>query len=101
MEFHTGRRFQCVVDIVAAGLNGGELRGGDATDLALLFCCIMGQHINVLARLPHPAAALTAARADALVDAFLHGCGAGRRAAFEIPPLSQVSSKPACLLPRR
>lgn len=88
MEVHTARRFQTVVEIIAAGLKDGELRGGGATSLALLFCCIMDQHINVLARRPDAAAMLTAARADALVDAFLHGCGAGRRGALEIPELS-------------
>ncbi|MEZ5302781.1 MAG: TetR/AcrR family transcriptional regulator [Verrucomicrobiales bacterium] len=88
MEIHTARRFQCVVEIVTAGLNDGELRGGDPTSLALLFCCILDQHINVLARLPDPATFLTAERAVALVDAFLHGCGTGRLSAFDIPKMS-------------
>jgi AcrR family transcriptional regulator len=91
MEAHTARRFAQVLGIVAAGLDAGELRGGDAAAVALLFCCIMDQHINVLARLPNAAALLTAARADALVDAFLHGCGGGKRTAFELPALALSS----------
>jgi AcrR family transcriptional regulator len=88
MEDHTARRFGAVVEIIAAGLADDELRGGDAPSLALLFCSIMDQHINALTRLPHGPALLTAARADALVDAFLHGCGAGHRVALYLPELS-------------
>jgi AcrR family transcriptional regulator len=87
MEFHTGRRFGAVVEIMRAGISAGELRGGDATSLALLFCCIMDQHINVHSRQSTAAATLTAERADALVGAFVHGCGAGRRASFLIPEI--------------
>jgi AcrR family transcriptional regulator len=85
MEGHTTRRFGAVVEIIAAGLADDELRGGDAPSLALVFCSIMDQHINALTRLPHGPALLTAARADALVDAFLHGCGTGRRMDFKLP----------------
>ena len=87
MEGHTARRFGAVVEIIAAGLRDGELRGGDAPSLALLYCSIIDQHINALTRLPQGPALLTTARADALVDAFLHGCGTGRRAAFRLPPI--------------
>jgi TetR/AcrR family transcriptional regulator len=79
MNAHTGRRFSAVVEITTAALEDGELRGGDPTSLALLFCCIMDQHINILARLPDAGNLLTAERADALVGAFLHGCGTSAR----------------------
>ena len=85
MDAQTSRRFAAVTEIMSAGLAGGELRSGDAASLALFFCCVLDQHINILARLPNAAALLTAARADALVDAFLHGCGTARRSAFELP----------------
>jgi len=88
MDGHTSRRFAQVVRVMQDGLDDDELRGGDAPSLALLFCCLMDQHINILARLPRAAALLTPARADALVDAFLHGCGAGKRSAVLLPPLT-------------
>ena len=87
MDGHTSRRFDAVVAIMTTSLSSGELRGGDATTLALLFCCIMDQHINLLARMPNASALLTADRADALVDAFLHGCGTGQRKPFMLPAL--------------
>ena len=87
MEEHTARRFGAVVKIMRAGLAAHELRGGEAPALALLFCAILDQHINVLARLPAAAALLTAERAHALVDAFLHGCGTTKRSARALPAL--------------
>ena len=100
MDGHTARRFAQVVRVMQAGLAAGELRGGDAPALALLFCCIMDQHINVLARLPQGAALLTSARADALVEAFLHGCGAARRSTLALPPLAMRLRKAARALAR-
>jgi len=88
MEEHTGQRFRTVVKIVAEGLSDGELRGGDASSVALLFCCLIDQQINVLARLPNASALLTTARADALVDAFLHGCGTMPRRTFMLPEIT-------------
>jgi TetR/AcrR family transcriptional regulator len=87
MDGHTSRRFAAMVGIVSAGLDRGELRGGDAASVALLFCCVLDQHINLLARLPAASALLTNARADALVDAFLHGCGTARRSSFNLPEI--------------
>jgi TetR/AcrR family transcriptional regulator len=88
MADHTARRFAQVVRVMQDGLARGELRGGDAPALALVFCCLMDQHINALTRLPNPSTWLTAERADALVSAFLHGCGSAARGAVALPPLS-------------
>jgi AcrR family transcriptional regulator len=87
MEAHTARRFGSVVEIMRGGLDSGELRGGDASSLALVFCCLMDQHINALTRLPNGPALLTPDRADAILDAFLHGCGTTRRGPVSLPPL--------------
>jgi len=87
MEGHTARRFGSVVNIMRGGLESAELRGGDASSLALLFCCLMDQHINALTRLPNGPALLTPDRADAILDAFLHGCGTTRRGPVSLPPL--------------
>lgn len=87
MNSRTSRRFHRIAEITADALHSGELRGGDPASLALLFCCIMDQHINVLARMPEASALLSAERADALMDAFLHGCGKKPRVALRLPPL--------------
>ncbi|MBC7965158.1 MAG: hypothetical protein H7Z17_04450, partial [Fuerstia sp.] len=84
MEDHTARRFAQVLRVMNEGLAAGELRGGDAAGLALVFCCLMDQHFNILARLPNAAALLSPDRADALlsrdradalVATFYDGCG--------------------------
>lgn len=95
MDGHTSRRFAAVVGIVAAGLDRGELRGGDAASVALLFCCVLDQHINLLARLPAASALLTTGRADALVDAFLHGCGTARRSGVNLPGIRISEEMPS------
>lgn len=82
------RRFQVIVQVVQEGLAAGELHGGDAESLALLFCSIMDHHVHLLAASPSPQALLSEARADALLDAFLHGVGAGRNKTCAIPPLT-------------
>ncbi|MEO8350683.1 MAG: TetR/AcrR family transcriptional regulator [Chthoniobacteraceae bacterium] len=97
MDGHTARRFAQVVRVMQGGLADDALRGGDAPAHALLFCCIMDQHINVLARFPNAAALLTPALADALVDAFLHGCGTGRRSTVLLPPSSLGTIFPATI----
>jgi AcrR family transcriptional regulator len=88
MEEHTAQRFGQVVEIVVKGLAVGEMSPGDPAAIALLFCCVMDQHINILARTPNASQLLTAERADALVDAFLHGCGAKKRQPYSLPSLT-------------
>lgn len=78
MDGHTSRRFSQVMRVMQDGLDANALRGGDATALALLFCCIVDQHINIVARLAHGATLLTTDRADSLIDAFLNGSGTRR-----------------------
>jgi len=86
IEIHTARRFAQIHRVMTDGVASGELRGGDASSLALVFCCLMDQHINILSRFPNAATLLTQERADSLVATFLHGCGTSRRQTFELPP---------------
>lgn len=81
-------RFLIVREVMQDGLDAGELEGGDADSLALIFCCLMDQHIHTLSRLPKPKKLLTPALADSLVDVFLHGLGTGKRSRVSLPPFS-------------
>jgi hypothetical protein len=78
-------RFMIVHQVMQNGLDAGELEGGDAASLSLIFCCIMDQHINVLVRTPKPKKRLTRELADSLVDAFLYGLGSGKRSRVSLP----------------
>lgn len=68
-------RFSMIQQVMQEGLDSGELKGGDASVLALAFCCLMDQHINILSRLPRPRKHLTPEFADWLVGLFLSGAG--------------------------
>ena len=81
-------RFMIVHQVMQDGLDAGELVGGDAASLSLIFCCIMDQHINVLVRMPKPKKRLTPELADSLVDVFLHGLGSGKRSRVSLPPFA-------------
>jgi AcrR family transcriptional regulator len=81
-------RFLIVRQVMQDGLDAGELEGGDAASMSLIYCCIMDQHINVLARLPNPRKRLTTELADSLVGVFLHGVGSGNRVRPTMPPFS-------------
>ena len=81
-------RFLIVQQVIQDGLDGKEMSGGDAASLSLIFCCIMDQHITVLARLPKPKKRLTIELADSLVDVFLYGVGSGKRAPVSLPPFA-------------
>ncbi len=81
-------RFLLVHRVMQDGLDAGELHGGDAASLSLVFCCVMDQHINVLARLPEPKHRLTPELADGLVDVFLYGVGTGKRGRADLPPFA-------------
>jgi TetR/AcrR family transcriptional regulator len=81
-------RFMIVHQVMQEGLDAGELVGGDAASLSLIFCCIMDQHINVLVRMPKPNKRLTPELADSLVDVFLHGLGSGKRSRVSLPPFA-------------
>lgn len=81
-------RFGIVHGVMRDGLEAEELAGGDAAALALAFCCLTDQHLNVLSRMPEPGRRLAPALADALVGVFLHGVGAGDRARVALPPFA-------------
>jgi len=90
----TALRFGVVVQTMADGLRRGEIQGGDAESLALAFCCLMDQHINVLSQLPEPEKRLTPELADALVDLLLYGAGSGERKPFRLPAFAGGNSHP-------
>lgn len=81
-------RFLIVLQVMQDGLDAGELEGGDAASLSLIFCCIMDQHINVLSRMPKPKKRLSTELADSLVDVFLYGVGSGKRGRPTLPPFA-------------
>lgn len=83
-----GLRFMIVHQVMQNGLDANELDGGDAASLSLIFCSIMDQHINVLARMPQPKLRLTPELADSLVDVFLGGVGTGQRTRIALPPFA-------------
>lgn len=66
-------RFSIIQQVMQEGLNAGELKRRDVGVLALAFCCLMDQHINILSRLPRPKKHLTPEFADWLVGLFLSG----------------------------
>jgi AcrR family transcriptional regulator len=84
----TAYRFGVIAQVMRDGLANGEITGGDAESLALVFCCLIDQHINVLVRLPKPETRLTPDLADALVDVFLNGLGVGDRNRVLLPPFA-------------
>lgn len=81
-------RFLLVTRVMQDGLDSGEIAGGDAASLSLVFCCVMDQHLNVLARLPNARERLTPQLADGLVDVFLFGVGVGKRGKADLPPFA-------------
>ena len=68
-------RFSIIQQVMQAGLDAGELKRADASVLALAFCCLMDQHINILSRLPRPKKHLTPEFSDWLLGLFLNGAG--------------------------
>jgi len=67
------KRFRHLEDIMQEGLDSGELAGGDAQSLALVFLGIMDMH--VMAKSNRPETRLTRELAESLVDFFLVGAG--------------------------
>ncbi len=56
-----------------AGIERGELKTANPEFLALSFCCLMDQPINVFSRKTNPRRYLTKELANALVTLFLSG----------------------------
>ncbi len=50
----TSKRFRLVTKVMQAGIDRGELKPADPEFLALSFCCLMDQPINVFSRKTHP-----------------------------------------------
>jgi TetR/AcrR family transcriptional regulator len=78
------QRFRLLELIMADGLANGELSGGDAQSLALVFMGIMDMH--VMAKSNRPQTRLTRELAEGLVELFLSGATYN-----ENPPVSLVS----------
>ena len=78
-------RFHIVCQVMQDGLDAGELVGGDASSLALIFCCLMDHHLNVYSRMPNPEARLTPELADGLMNLFLYGVGNEKRGCVALP----------------
>lgn len=66
-------RFDLVRNVMENGVISGELTNSSADGLALAFCCLMDQHINVLSRLGDPKSYLTPELADWLTELFFQG----------------------------
>jgi TetR/AcrR family transcriptional regulator len=85
LESLTALRFGIVTNVMQEGLNTGQLQGGDAASLALVFCSLIDHHCNTLSKLSDPASRLTPALADALVEVFLYGVGTDQRRTVRLP----------------
>lgn len=68
-------RFGLVRSVIEEGSISGELSTSSADGLALAFCCLMDQHINVLSRLDDPQSYLTPELANWLIELFFDGAG--------------------------
>lgn len=71
----SNRRFQLVTQIMQEGMAEGRLIAADPEFLALSFCCLMDQPINIFSRRSRPKRYLTPELAEALIQLFLRGCG--------------------------
>jgi hypothetical protein len=71
----TTKRFRLVTETIQSGIESGELAAADPEFLALSFCCLMDQPINIFSRKKRPGQFLTRDLATALVGIFLRGCG--------------------------
>lgn len=74
----TQRRFGLVVQIMKEGMTDGTLKASDAEFLALSFCCLIDQPINLFSRRTQPRRYLTRKLADSLLLLFLEGILAAR-----------------------
>jgi hypothetical protein len=73
MTLLAGERFALVNEIRKEGIKQGELVGGNAAGLALAYCCLIDQHINILVRQPNTQNQLTPKLAYWLVSIFFDG----------------------------
>ncbi len=69
----TEKRFRLVVGIMEDGMRTGELSASNADFLALSFCSMVDQPLNLFSRKPRPKRYLTRELAEAIVHLFLTG----------------------------
>lgn len=69
----TEKRYRLVVEVMELGLRTGELGQSDPEFLALAFCSMIDQPMNLFSRLPRPRQYLTSELARATVELFLRG----------------------------
>jgi TetR/AcrR family transcriptional regulator len=72
----TERRFRLVVEIMEVGVHSGELSHSDPEFLALSFCSMVDQPLNLFSRKTRPKRYLTPELAHAVVALFLNGASA-------------------------
>lgn len=73
----TEKRFRLVVGVMETGVRTGELGKSDTEFLALSFCSMVDQPLNLFSRLPCPGQYLTPELARATVNLFLRGANRG------------------------
>jgi TetR/AcrR family transcriptional regulator len=73
----TEKRFRLIVKVMEHGIQSGELSALDPEFLALTFCSMVDQPINLFSRKPRPKRYLTPELAYALVNLFLSGASIG------------------------
>jgi len=69
----TDRRFRLITRVMKEGISTGELTSSDPAFLALSFCCLVDQPINIFSRRLRPRRYLTREFANAIVTLFLKG----------------------------
>ena len=76
----TKQRFHLVVGVMKNGIESEDLRSHDPDFLALAYCCLIDQPINLFSRKRNPKKFLTVELASALVKQFL--CGSSDKLQF-------------------
>jgi len=72
----TEKRFRLVVSIMEHGMRTGALAASNAEFLALSFCSLVDQPLNIFSRKPRPKRYLTQDLAHAIVNLFMTGASA-------------------------
>jgi hypothetical protein len=75
----TEKRFRLVVSIMEHGMRTDALAASNAEFLALSFCSLVDQPLNLFSRKPRPKRYLTQDLAHALVNLFMTGASAKRQ----------------------
>ena len=75
----TEKRFRLVISIMEHGMRTDSLAASNAEFLALSFCSLIDQPLNLFSRKPRPKRYLTQDLAQALVNLFMTGASAKRQ----------------------